>query len=55
MATRGVLKTLKRWRELAKMGCDTDRRILNEQADIVEAFRGRGDLEQIQMEWATIK
>lgn len=45
---------LARWRELAKVGTQTDRVLLSEQADILEDFRGPGDLEPIQMEWPTM-
>lgn len=38
---------LERWRGLATIGKQTDRHILNDQADILEAFKGRGDLEDI--------
>jgi len=33
-----------RWRGLAKIGGQTDRFLLNEQADIVECFKGKGSL-----------
>lgn len=42
---------LERWRELAKIGTQTERILLEEQALIVEDFRGRGDLEPIEMDW----
>ncbi|OQE13567.1 hypothetical protein PENFLA_c046G09873 [Penicillium flavigenum] len=46
---------LKRWRALAKIGeSQADRVLLSEQADILEDFRGPGDLEAIQMEWPTL-
>ncbi|PYH41666.1 uncharacterized protein BP01DRAFT_360157 [Aspergillus saccharolyticus JOP 1030-1] len=45
---------LERWRGLAKIGSQTDRVLLSEQADIVEDFRGPGDLEGIEMEWPTL-
>ncbi|KAL4978290.1 Calycin-like protein [Aspergillus desertorum] len=46
---------LARWRELAKVGASqADRVLLSEQADIVEDFRGPGDLEPIEMEWPTL-
>jgi hypothetical protein len=45
---------LERWRGLAKIGKQTDRHILNDQADIKKAFKGQGDLEQIDMDWPTL-
>lgn len=45
---------LARWRELAKIGIQTDRPMLSEQADILEDYRGAGDLEPIEMEWPTL-
>ncbi|KAI9835850.1 MAG: hypothetical protein M1819_001748 [Sarea resinae] len=45
---------LERWRGLAKIGIQTERHVLNEQALIVESFRGQGDLEQIEHDWPTI-
>jgi hypothetical protein len=36
-----------RWRGLAKIGNQTDRFLLNEQADLVEIFKGKGNLERI--------
>ncbi|KAK0387010.1 hypothetical protein NLU13_5324 [Sarocladium strictum] len=33
-----------RWRGLAKIGTQTDRFMLSEQADILESFKGKGDL-----------
>lgn len=45
---------LARWRELANIGSQADRVLLSEQADIVEDFKGAGDLEPIQMEWPTL-
>jgi hypothetical protein len=39
---------LKRWRGLAGIGKQTDRFMLNEQADILEIFRGKGDLVPIE-------
>ncbi|KAH8654077.1 Calycin-like protein [Tricladium varicosporioides] len=38
----------KRWRELAEIGRQTDRFLLNEQADILEMFRGKGGLMPIE-------
>ena len=38
---------LKRWRGLAKIGIQTDRFMLNEQADILEFSKGKGRLEPI--------
>ncbi|PYH78097.1 hypothetical protein BO82DRAFT_343531 [Aspergillus uvarum CBS 121591] len=43
-----------RWRGLARVGCQTDRMLLSEQADILEDFRGPGELEGIEMEWPTL-
>lgn len=43
---------LARWRKLAKIGeSQTDRVLLSEQADILEDFRGAGDLKPIEMDW----
>lgn len=45
----------KRWRGLAKVGeGQTDRVLLSEQADILEDFRGKGELEEIDMSWPTL-
>ncbi|KAI0023012.1 Calycin-like protein [Xylariomycetidae sp. FL0641] len=44
-----------RWRGLARLGASqADRTVLCEQASVVEDFRGRGQLEEIQMDWPTI-
>jgi phenolic acid decarboxylase len=43
-----------RWRELAKLGIQTERHMLSEQAHIVHDFRGPGDLEGIDMSWPTL-
>ncbi|KAF2142240.1 uncharacterized protein K452DRAFT_271087 [Aplosporella prunicola CBS 121167] len=43
-----------RWRDLAKIGTQTDRVMLAEQADIIERFYGKGELEPIRREWATL-
>ncbi|KAH6703314.1 Calycin-like protein [Leptodontidium sp. MPI-SDFR-AT-0119] len=43
-----------RWRGLASIGCQIDRFLLNEQAGIVECFRGKGDLEPIEGDEETI-
>ncbi|KUJ17394.1 uncharacterized protein LY89DRAFT_644864 [Mollisia scopiformis] len=43
-----------RWRGLAKIGKQTDRFLLNEQADILESFRGKGDLVPIGGDEETI-
>jgi hypothetical protein len=40
-----------RWRELAKIGIQTDRYLLSEQANILEVFRGKGNLEAIGEDW----
>ncbi|KAJ0427034.1 Calycin-like protein [Aspergillus carlsbadensis] len=45
---------LARWRELAKVGDQRERVLLSEQADVVEDFRGRGELEGIEDEWETM-
>ncbi|KAH9807334.1 phenol acid carboxylase [Teratosphaeria destructans] len=44
-----------RWRELAKMGSSqADRHMLSEQANVVEKFRGPGDLKPIDESWPTL-
>lgn len=43
-----------RWRDLAKIGTQTDRFLLNEQADILETFKGKGDLVPITGDEETI-
>ncbi|KAF2087452.1 phenol acid carboxylase [Saccharata proteae CBS 121410] len=44
-----------RWRGLAKVGeSQTDRHLLAEQANILETFHGKGELEPIEHEWPTI-
>ncbi|CAF9932879.1 hypothetical protein IMSHALPRED_009014 [Imshaugia aleurites] len=43
-----------RWRGLARMGIQTDRHMLPEQADIVDVFRGKGGLEPIEQSWPTL-
>ncbi|KAM3083508.1 hypothetical protein ACMFMG_004156 [Clarireedia jacksonii] len=35
---------LQRWRELARVGAQTDRYLLGEQAEVVRVFRGKGEL-----------
>lgn len=45
---------LERWRGLARIGAQTDRVLLSEQADIVEDFTGPGGLEPIDMSWPTL-
>lgn len=45
---------LEKWRALAKIGSQTDRHLLAEQADIVEDFRGAGDLKDIDLAWPTL-
>ncbi|TVY38600.1 hypothetical protein LOCC1_G004744 [Lachnellula occidentalis] len=45
---------LKRWRGLAKIGTQTDRFMLNEQADILESYRGKGNLVPIKDEDETL-
>lgn len=39
---------LERWRGLAKIGTQTDRFMLSEQANIKQSFRGKGDLVPIE-------
>lgn len=43
-----------RWRGLAKIGTQTDRFMLSEQADISEVFKGKGDLEPIKEDAVTL-
>ncbi|OJJ42885.1 hypothetical protein ASPZODRAFT_1281497 [Penicilliopsis zonata CBS 506.65] len=43
-----------RWRGLAKLGVQTDRHMLSEQAEILQDFRGPGDLKPIDMSWPTL-
>lgn len=43
-----------RWRELAKVGAPTERKVLNEQADILETFHGAGNLEDIDLNAPTM-
>ncbi|EIM86466.1 phenol acid carboxylase [Stereum hirsutum FP-91666 SS1] len=43
-----------RWRALAKIGTQTDRHILCEQADILEVFKGKGDLVPIEPDAETL-
>lgn len=38
---------LERWRGLARIGIQTDRVVLNEQADILSEFFGPGDLKAV--------
>ncbi|KAJ5753956.1 uncharacterized protein N7511_008109 [Penicillium nucicola] len=45
---------MKRWRGLAKIGIQTDRHLLNEQADVLEDFRGPGNLEPGDMALPTL-
>ncbi|KAI5310560.1 hypothetical protein KEM55_005335 [Ascosphaera atra] len=47
-------KDLERWRGLAKMGIQTDRVLLNEQASDMTIFEGAGDLAPIDMSWPTL-
>lgn len=44
----------KRWRGLATIGTQKDRFMLNEQADILETFRGKGELVPIKDEDETL-
>ncbi|KAK4862234.1 hypothetical protein LT330_003372 [Penicillium expansum] len=48
------LRDLERWRGLAKIGIQTDRLLLNEQADILEDFWGKGDLVPCDMSLPTL-
>lgn len=43
-----------RWRGLAQIGIQTDRHMLSEQAEIVDTFKGKGDLEPIEQSWPTL-
>lgn len=43
-----------RWRGLAKLGSQTDRLMLSEQADILDSFKGKGDLVPIEHDAVTI-
>ncbi|TGO11715.1 hypothetical protein BTUL_0103g00120 [Botrytis tulipae] len=43
-----------RWRKLGKIGGPTDRYMLNEQADILEAFKGKGDLGWVEEDVETM-
>jgi hypothetical protein len=45
---------LERWRGLAHIGIQTDRKLLIEQADVLEDFKGPGNLKPINMSWPTI-
>lgn len=45
---------LDRWRGLAKVGTQVDRKMLCEQAEIEEDFRGKGELEGIEMDWPVL-
>ncbi|KAI9745414.1 MAG: hypothetical protein M1818_000948 [Claussenomyces sp. TS43310] len=45
---------LQRWRGLAKLGTQTERYMLSEQADILEVFHGPGELEPIDPEASTM-
>jgi hypothetical protein len=49
-----LIEDFKRWRGLAKIGTQTDRFLLNEQADILERFKGKGDLVPIKGDEETI-
>jgi hypothetical protein len=48
------LEDFNRWRGLAKIGKQTDRFLLHDQADIHESFKGPGKLEEIEMDWPTL-
>lgn len=43
-----------RWKELAKVGNQAERFMLSEQANIVEVFKGKGDLEPIEKDAITL-
>ena len=45
---------LERWRGLARIGIQTDRHMLPRQADIVDVFKGKGDLEPVEQSWPTL-
>lgn len=56
-ATRGDKRNsedLAGWRDLASIGTQVDRKVLSEEADIVEDFHGPRDLEPIEMDWRTV-
>eukprot|EP01057_Protomagalhaensia_wolfi_P006134 Protomagalhaensia_wolfi_Nauph_80__6133@NODE_888_length_1908_cov_279_346709_g667_i0_p2_GENE_NODE_888_length_1908_cov_279_346709_g667_i0NODE_888_length_1908_cov_279_346709_g667_i0_p2_ORF_typecomplete_len170_score30_13PA_decarbox/PF05870_11/2_6e48MoaF_C/PF17409_2/1_4e05MoaF/PF10703_9/0_0031_NODE_888_length_1908_cov_279_346709_g667_i012571766 len=44
----------KRWRELAKIGIQNDRKLIQSQADIAEVFHGAGELSPIDPDGPTI-
>lgn len=43
-----------RWRGLAKVGTEMERHILNEQADVAEHFKGKGDLQDVDLKMPTL-
>ena len=43
-----------RWRRLAKIGHQTDRFVLSEQAQDVQSFKGKGNLSPIEQAWPTL-
>lgn len=43
-----------RWRGLARLGTQTDRFMLSEQATILQSFKGKGDLEPIEPDAVTL-
>ncbi|TLD14764.1 phenol acid carboxylase [Venturia nashicola] len=45
---------LERWRKLARIGIQTDRHMLSEQADIHTVAKGKMDLEPIEEAWPTM-
>lgn len=47
-------KDLERWRGLAKIGTQVDRKLLSEQAKVSEKFHGKGELEPIEEGWETL-
>lgn len=45
---------MEQWRELAKVGIQTDREMMIEQAKISTKTEGRGDLPEIDHSWPTL-
>ena len=48
------LEDFERWRGLARVGVQTDRVMLSEQADMLEDFRGPGELKPVDNRWPTL-
>lgn len=44
---------LERWRGLAKLGIQTERLVLAEQADVLEVYKGPGSLKPIALDAST--